>query len=131
MARPFERESGEGFDSVIRSVLYLEPKDGDYDAVVDFYRREDVLGRALRQPGCLGSELQVPTSGSGPILVTALWTDPEAYEGWVSSPVRAAGSAELCRAGAGRWTRRRAARPTRSSISAGQADRAAGRGAPS
>lgn len=80
---------------MIRSVLYLEPKDGNYDAVVDFYRREDVLGRALRQPGCLGSELQVPTGGSGPILVTALWADPEAYEGWVSSPVRAAGSAEL------------------------------------
>jgi Antibiotic biosynthesis monooxygenase len=80
---------------VIRSVLYLEPKDGNYDSVVDFYRREDVLGRALRQPGCLGSELQVPTGGSGPILVTALWTGPEAYDGWVSSPVRAAGSADL------------------------------------
>lgn len=80
---------------MIRSVLYLEPKDGDYDAVVEFYRREDVLGRALRQPGCLGSELQVPTSGSGPILVTALWSSAEAYQGWVSSPVRAAGAAAL------------------------------------
>ena len=81
---------------MIRSVLYLEPKDGDYEAVVDFYRREDLLGRAVRQPGCLGSELHVPTGGGrGPILVTALWTDPEAYEEWVSSPVRAAGSAEL------------------------------------
>lgn len=80
---------------MIRSVLYLEPKEGDYDAVVELYRREDVLGRALRQSGCLGSELHVPTSGTGPILVTALWTDEEAYEGWVSSPVRAAGSAAL------------------------------------
>ena len=80
---------------MIRSVLYLEPKGGDYHTVVDFYRREDVLGRALRQPGCLGSELQVPTGGRGPILVTALWTGQEAYDGWVSSPVRAAGSAEL------------------------------------
>ncbi|MDX6439620.1 MAG: hypothetical protein QOF45_2203 [Gaiellaceae bacterium] len=80
---------------MIRSVLYLEPKDGDYDAVVDFYEREDILGRALRQPGCLGSELHVPTSGSGPILVTALWSSAEAYQGWVSSPVRAAGSGPL------------------------------------
>lgn len=80
---------------MIRSVLYLEPTGGDYDAVVDFYRREDVLARALRQPGCLGSELQVPTSGRGPILVTALWAGQEAYDGWVSSPVRAAGSAGL------------------------------------
>jgi heme-degrading monooxygenase HmoA len=80
---------------VIRSVLYLEPLDGDYDAVVDFFRREDVLGRALSQPGCLGSEVQVPTSGRGPILVTALWTGQEAYDGWVSSPVRAASSSGL------------------------------------
>ena len=80
---------------MIRSVLYLEPKDGDYETVVDFFRREDVLVNALRQPGCLGSELQVPTSGRGPILVTALWTGQEAYDGWVSSPVRAAGSSGL------------------------------------
>ena len=94
VARPLERESG-GVDSVIRSVLYLEPMGGDYDAVVAFYRREDVLAHALQQPGCLGSEIQVPTSGRGPILVTALWTGQEAYDGWVSSPVRAAGSSGL------------------------------------
>ena len=73
---------------MIRSVLYLEPKDGDYDAVVEFFRREDVLGRALSQRGCLGGELHVPTNGSGPILVTALWESEDAYQGWVTSPVR-------------------------------------------
>ena len=83
---------------MIRSVLYLEPKDGDYDAVVEFFRRDDVLGRALEQPGCLGSELHVPTSGSGPILVTALWEDEDAYQGWVTSPVRAANTEPLARA---------------------------------
>jgi heme-degrading monooxygenase HmoA len=82
---------------VIRSVLYLEPKDGDYDAVVDFFRREDVLGRALSQPGCLGGELHVPTSGSGPILVTALWEGEDAYQGWVTNPVRAASTEPLAR----------------------------------
>ena len=76
-----------GSDSVIRSVLYLEPKDGDYDAVVELFRREDLLGRALTQPGCLGSELHVPTSGSGPILVTALWESEDAYQGWVANPM--------------------------------------------
>jgi heme-degrading monooxygenase HmoA len=80
---------------VIRSVLYLEPKDGDHDAVVEFYRREGVLDRALIQPGCLGSELLVPTSGSGPILVTAVWLSEDAYRGWVTNPVRAAGVAPL------------------------------------
>ena len=73
---------------MIRSVLYLEPKDGDYDAVVEYFRREDVLGRALSQRGCLGGELHVPTNGSGPILVTALWESEDAYQGWVASPVR-------------------------------------------
>ena len=82
---------------MIRSVLYLEPKDGDYDAVVELYRREDLLARALGQPGCLGSELHVPTSGSGPILVTALWESEDAYQGWVANPVRAAGAAPLAR----------------------------------
>ena len=82
---------------MIRSVLYLEPKDGDYGAVVELYRREDLLARALGQPGCLGSELHVPTSGSGPILVTALWQSEDAYQGWVMNPVRAAGAAPLAR----------------------------------
>src|SRR5688572_15804591 len=89
--------SREGSRSVIRSVLYLDPKDGDYDAVVELFRREDVLGRALTQPGCLGSELHVPTSGSGPILVTALWEDEDAYQGWVTSPVRAVSREPLAR----------------------------------
>ncbi len=80
---------------MVRSVLYLEPKNGDYDAVVELYRRDDVLGRASRQAGFIGSELQLPTSGTGPILVTALWQDEAAYGGWVSNPVRAAGSAAL------------------------------------
>jgi heme-degrading monooxygenase HmoA len=82
---------------VIRSVLYLEPKDGDYDAVVEFFRRENVLGRALTQPGCVGGELHVPTSGSGPILVTALWESEDAYQGWVASPVRAASTESLAK----------------------------------
>ena len=82
---------------MIRSVLYLEPTDGDYDAVVEFYRREGVLGRALSQLGCLGSELLVPTSGSGSILVTALWENEDAYQGWVTSPVRAASTEPLAR----------------------------------
>ena len=71
---------------MIRSVLDLEPKDGDYDAVVEFFRREDVLGSALSQRGCLGGKLHVPTNGSGPILVTALWESADAYQGWVTTP---------------------------------------------
>src|SRR5919201_2574849 len=80
---------------MIRSVLYLEPRDGEGAAIVDFYRRHRVLERACEQDGCLGAELQLPTSGKGPVLVTALWRDAGAYQGWLDNPWRAANSEEL------------------------------------
>ncbi len=80
---------------MIRSVLYLTPKDGDAAAVVDYYRRAGVLERARRQDGCLGAALHVPCSGSGPVLVTALWRDERAYEGWVANPSRKEDAGEL------------------------------------
>jgi heme-degrading monooxygenase HmoA len=80
---------------MIRSVLYLEPKDADGRAIADFYRRHGVLDRALQQDGCLGSELQLPVDGGGPVLVTALWRDADAYRGWLENPARAAYADEL------------------------------------
>jgi heme-degrading monooxygenase HmoA len=55
--------------------------------VVDYYRRAGVLERARRQDGCLGAALQVQRDGVQ-VLVTALWRDAEAYEGWVADPSR-------------------------------------------
>jgi len=74
---------------VIRSVLYLRPRADDGAAIVGFYRRHRVLERAAQQDGCLGAELQLPTKGSGDVLVTALWRDADAYRGWLENPVRA------------------------------------------
>jgi heme-degrading monooxygenase HmoA len=94
--------------NAVRSVLYLEPRGGDQEAIVDFYRENDILGRSIKEPGCLACELQVPRDGSGPILVTALWESPEAYQGWVDNPVRAelaAGLAELVEGGFGPSTK--------------------------
>jgi quinol monooxygenase YgiN len=65
--------------------------------VVDYYRRAGVLDRARLQEGCLGAALYVPSSGSGPILVTALWRDEKAYEGWVANPSRKDDAGELDR----------------------------------
>jgi len=65
--------------------------------VVDYYRRAGVLERARLQDGCLGAAMYVPSSGSGPILVTALWRDEKAYEGWVANPSRKADAGELDR----------------------------------
>jgi heme-degrading monooxygenase HmoA len=80
---------------VIRSVLFLEPRGGDSEAVADFYRRHRVLERAAEQDGCFGAQLQVPTSGKGELLVTALWRDEDAYRGWLDNPERSEHGEEL------------------------------------
>src|SRR3954453_3611170 len=74
---------------MVRSVLHLTPKGGDVAAIVDFYRRNAVLEQAARQDGFVAAELQVPAEGSGEVLVTALWRDAAAYDGWVANPARA------------------------------------------
>lgn len=80
---------------MIRSVLYLTPRGGDGRAVAEFYRRHQVLERAAAQDGCLGAELQLPVEGGGDVLVTALWRDADAYQGWLDNPVRSANAQEL------------------------------------
>jgi hypothetical protein len=73
----------------VRSVLVLQPRGGDYAALVEFFRRQDVLGLAVRHAGAWAAELQVPLDGVGPVVVTAVWDDAAAYAGWRSHPVRA------------------------------------------
>lgn len=80
---------------MIRSVLYLKPRDGNGRAVAEMYERSGVLEDAAALDGCLGAELQLPIDASGPVLVTALWRNPAAYQQWVDSPVRAAHGEEL------------------------------------
>lgn len=71
-----------------RSVLYLQAKPGMRDALVDLFRRLDVPGHALQQEGCLSVEVHVPPDAEGPILVTALWSHRDAYDGWLNNPWR-------------------------------------------
>jgi heme-degrading monooxygenase HmoA len=80
---------------MIRSILYLHPRGGDAQAVADLYRRAGVLETAVAQDGCLAAELQLPVDASGPVVVTALWDTPEAYQGWLDNPARASSSDEL------------------------------------
>jgi hypothetical protein len=79
----------------VRSVLVLQPRGGDYAALVEFFRRQDVLGLAVRHAGCWTAELHVPVSGSGPVVVTAVWDDAAAYDGWRNHPVRANFNADM------------------------------------
>ena len=78
-----------------RSVLFLRAKPGMRDALVDVFRRIDIPGNALRQEGCLSVEVQVPPDEDGPVLVTALWTHREAYQGWLTNPWRDYSGSEL------------------------------------
>ena len=82
-------------DGKVRSLLVLQPRGGDYAALLDFFRRHDVLGLAVRHAGCWAAELQVPVSGSGPVVVTAVWDDAAAYDGWRNHPVRANFNADM------------------------------------
>lgn len=78
-----------------RSVLFLQPKPGMRQALVDVFRRIDIPGHALQQAGCLSVEIQVPPDEDGPVLVTALWVDRAAYDGWLANPWRDFSGSEL------------------------------------
>ena len=72
----------------VRSVLLLQPRGGDYAALLAFFREHDILGLAVREAGCLASEVHVPLAGTGPVMVTAIWESADAYAGWRNHPVR-------------------------------------------
>jgi quinol monooxygenase YgiN len=78
-----------------RSVLYLQPKSGMRAALVDVFRRIDIPGHALHQAGCLSVEVQIPLDADGAVLVTALWSDRAAYDGWLANPWREYSGREL------------------------------------
>jgi heme-degrading monooxygenase HmoA len=73
---------------MIRSFLILQPRNDDYDALVAFFKANDVLGKAIRHAGAYTCEVQVPVSRSGPVVVTATWDSEEAYAGWRNHPIR-------------------------------------------
>jgi quinol monooxygenase YgiN len=78
-----------------RSVLYLQPKPGMQKELAAVFERIDVPGNALKQEGCLSVEVHVPEDPDGPVLVTALWTHREAYDGWLNNPWREYSGQEL------------------------------------
>lgn len=81
----------------VRSILVLQPRGGDSAALVEFFRRRDVLGLAVREAGAWSAELQVRIAGDVPVVVTALWDSAAAYEGWRNHPVRATFDADMQR----------------------------------
>ena len=78
-----------------RSVLFLQPKPGMRDRLVEVFRRIDIPGNALQQAGCRSVEVHVSPDAAGPVLVTALWDSREAYDGWLANPWREYSGSEL------------------------------------
>jgi quinol monooxygenase YgiN len=78
-----------------RSLLYMQPVEGRRDEVIALFERLGVPERALQQDGCLSVELQVAPEEAAPILVTALWSDRTAYDGWLANPWRESVTPEL------------------------------------
>jgi hypothetical protein len=74
----------------VHSALLLQPKNGDYDAILDFMRTERVMEKSVENGGLVDASLNVPLSGTGPMLVLAKWDSARDYERWLANPVRAA-----------------------------------------
>lgn len=75
---------------LIRSVLQLLPKNGDYGSVIEFFRKERVLEQSRDSGGLVEATINIPVSRSGPMLVIAVWRTASDYERWLSNPARAA-----------------------------------------
>lgn len=92
---------------MIRSVLTLNPVPDRVAAVLALYEQQQVLQRSIDEAGAVSAEIATAADGSGDLLVTALWPDAAAYQGWLDNFFRAEFSAELNallegRVGAGR-----------------------------
>ena len=73
----------------------MQPREGCVDDLIEAFERLEVPQRALQQHGCLSVELQVTPDAAAPVLVTALWSDRDAYDGWLNNPWRADANDEI------------------------------------
>jgi hypothetical protein len=80
---------------MIRTLLTLRLDPEKIPAVLELYRADDILQYSLDHSDAVASEISVAADGSGEILVTALWPDAAAYQGWLDNPWRAGSSAKL------------------------------------
>ncbi|MGN7978910.1 putative quinol monooxygenase [Microbacterium sp. 22195] len=80
---------------MIRSVLTLHTSPAQADAVLELYRREEILQESLDLTRALSSEIATAIDGSGEIIVTAEWPDEAAYQEWLDHPNRGRTGPEL------------------------------------
>ncbi|MEU6540710.1 hypothetical protein [Streptomyces sp. NPDC047000] len=80
---------------MIRTMLTLRVDPTRTREVLDYYREHDVLRYSLDHSAAVASEISVAADGSGEILVTALWPDENAYQGWIDNPWRESSNERL------------------------------------
>lgn len=79
---------------MIRTVIYLSPKDGDTQALIDYFHSDKVLEHSAEIDGFIDAELFCPTVGTQ-IMVTATWDSEAAYQRWIDDPWRAASNEKI------------------------------------
>lgn len=82
---------------MIRTVLTLRVDPARLPEVLAIYREEDILQFSLDHSEALASELSVASDGSGEVMVTALWPNEAAYDGWLNHPSRKESAPRLAR----------------------------------
>jgi hypothetical protein len=80
---------------MIRTLLTLRVDPSRVDDVLTYYRERDVLQYSLDHSDAVASEISVSADGTGEMLVTALWPDAQAYQGWIDNPWRDASNVHL------------------------------------
>lgn len=80
---------------MIRTQLYLKPRPGCVQEVLDLYARREILERSLAQAGCIAAEIRIQLPHRQNVVVSAVWESEEAYQSWVQNPSRALDVEEL------------------------------------
>ena len=73
---------------MIRTFLHLDLKPGRREDVIEWYKETGALERAVREAGCLSTEIYPDPENDDRLLVTALWQSSADYDGWVANPWR-------------------------------------------
>jgi heme-degrading monooxygenase HmoA len=79
---------------VIRTVIYLNAKDGNTQALIDYFHSDKVLEHSAEVDGFIEAELFFPAVGSQ-IMVTATWDSEAAYQRWIDDPWRVASNERI------------------------------------
>jgi heme-degrading monooxygenase HmoA len=79
----------------VRTILTLQPKPGARQNLIEAFKRLDIFGHAMEIDGCLSIEMLSPEDESGPLYVTALWTDRDAISAWQTNRWRSEQTNEL------------------------------------